>query len=198
MSTAIRLDERVEQTGASLRPDGRSQAEDHSGEQGARLSQRIRASDFTLRGWLSSLAGGLGRLPLGVGVRPCREAQLQKKAWWLANATVPMWRGGARVDKVSRPRRTERSDSIDETWTRTDMAPLRGRASRGHRLTAKVPHGRWKTMTFLAALRHDRIDVPWFIEGPIDGESFRTYVAKFFCRRSAPAISSSWTISAAT
>jgi transposase len=58
------------------------------------------------------------------------------------------------------------------------MAPLRGWASRGHRLTGKVPHGRWKTMTFLAALRHDRIDAPWFIEGPIDGESFRTYVAK--------------------
>src|SRR6202521_1500084 len=46
------------------------------------------------------------------------------------------------------------------------------------RLTAKVPHGRWKTMTFLAALRHDRIDAPWFIEGPIEGESFRTYVEK--------------------
>ena len=72
----------------------------------------------------------------------------------------------------------ERLVFIDETWTRTDMAPLRGWAPRGHRLTAKVPHGRWKTMTFLAALRHDRIDAPWFIEGPIDGESFRTYVAK--------------------
>jgi len=58
------------------------------------------------------------------------------------------------------------------------MAPLRGWALRGHRLPAKVPHGRWKTMTFLAALRHDRIDAPWFIEGPIDGESFRTYVEK--------------------
>jgi len=56
------------------------------------------------------------------------------------------------------------------------MAPLRGWAPRGHRLNAKVPHGRWKTMTFLAALRHDRIDAPWFIEGPIDGESFRIYV----------------------
>ena len=65
---------------------------------------------------------------------------------------------------------------IDETWTRTDMAPLRGWAPRGTRLVAKVPHGRWKTMTFLAALRHDRIDAPWFIEGPIDGESFRLYV----------------------
>ena len=57
------------------------------------------------------------------------------------------------------------------------MAPLRGWAPRGRRLNAKVPHGRWKTMTFLAALRHDRIDAPWFIEGPIDGESFRIYVA---------------------
>ncbi len=56
------------------------------------------------------------------------------------------------------------------------MAPLRGWAPRGSRLVAKVPHGRWKTMTFIAALRHDRIDAPWFIEGPIDGDSFRLYV----------------------
>src|SRR4051812_47671729 len=65
---------------------------------------------------------------------------------------------------------------IDETWTRTDMAPLRGWSPLGSRLTANVPHGRWKTMTFLAALRHDRIDAPWFSEGPINGESFRAYV----------------------
>lgn len=58
------------------------------------------------------------------------------------------------------------------------MAPLRGWAPRGCRLTTKVPHGRWKTMTFLAALRHDRIEAPWFIEGPIDGDSFRLYVEK--------------------
>ena len=47
-------------------------------------------------------------------------------------------------------------------------------APRGLRLQAKVPHGHWKTTTFLAALRHDRIDVPWLYDGPIDGESFRT------------------------
>ena len=58
------------------------------------------------------------------------------------------------------------------------MAPLRGWGLRGHRLPAKVPHGRWKTTTFLAALRHDRIVAPWLVEGPIDGESFRTYVEK--------------------
>jgi transposase len=58
------------------------------------------------------------------------------------------------------------------------MVALRGWAARGRRLKAKVPHGRWKTMTFLAALRHDRLDAPWFIEGPIDGESFRIYIEK--------------------
>jgi transposase len=44
------------------------------------------------------------------------------------------------------------------------------------RLRAKVPHGRWKTMTFLAALRSDRIDAPWLIDGPINGARFRIYV----------------------
>jgi transposase len=56
------------------------------------------------------------------------------------------------------------------------MAPLRGWAPRGMRLTAKVPHGHWKTTTFLAALRHHRIDAPWLLDGPIDGASFQTYV----------------------
>ena len=58
------------------------------------------------------------------------------------------------------------------------MAPLRGWAPRGQRLKAKVPHGRWKTMTFLAALRHDRLEAPWLIDGPINGERFRLYVEK--------------------
>ena len=46
----------------------------------------------------------------------------------------------------------------------------------GERLTAKVPHGHWKTMTFLAALRHDRIDAPFVFDGPINGERFLLYV----------------------
>jgi transposase len=67
---------------------------------------------------------------------------------------------------------------IDETWTKTNMAPLRGWAPRGQRLKAKAPHGRWKTMTFLAALRHDRVEAPWLIDGPINGERFRLYIEK--------------------
>jgi len=58
------------------------------------------------------------------------------------------------------------------------MAPLRGWAPRGARLKAKVPHGHWKTMTFLAALHHDRVEAPWLIDGPINGERFRLYVEK--------------------
>ena len=67
---------------------------------------------------------------------------------------------------------------LDETWTKTNMAPLRGWSLRGSRLKAKVPHGHWKTMTFIAALRHDRIEAPWQINGPINGERFRIYVER--------------------
>src|ERR671926_274097 len=65
---------------------------------------------------------------------------------------------------------------IDETWIKTNMAPLRGWGPKGQRLKAKVPHRRWKTMTFLAALRHDGVEAPWLIDGPINGERFRLYV----------------------
>ena len=75
---------------------------------------------------------------------------------------------------------------IDETWAKTNMAPLRGWAPRGQRLRAKVPFGHWKTMTFVAALRHDRIDAPWVLDGPMNGDSFKTYVEKVL----APTLSS--------
>lgn len=65
---------------------------------------------------------------------------------------------------------------IDETWTKTNMAPLRGWSPRGQRIRAKVPHGHWQTMTFVAALRHDRVEAPWLLKGPINGECFRAYV----------------------
>ena len=67
---------------------------------------------------------------------------------------------------------------IDETWTKTNMAPLRGWAPCGERLIGKAPFGHWNTMTFLAALRHDRVDAPWLVNGPINGERFLVYVEK--------------------
>jgi putative transposase len=65
---------------------------------------------------------------------------------------------------------------IDETWTKTNMAPVRGWSACGERLETAVPHGHWQTQTFIAALRHDRVEAPWVLDGPINGESFRTYV----------------------
>ena len=68
---------------------------------------------------------------------------------------------------------------IDETWGKTNMTPLRGWCQRGERLRAKAPFGRWKTMTFIAALRCDRIDAPCLFDGPINGDAFLAYVQTF-------------------
>ena len=65
---------------------------------------------------------------------------------------------------------------LDETWTKTNMTPLRGWAPVGRRLPGVAPFGHWNTMTFLAALRQDRVEAPWLIKGPINGERFRLYV----------------------
>ena len=75
---------------------------------------------------------------------------------------------------------------IDETWAKTNMAPLRGWCRRGARLKAKAPFGRWKTMTFIAALRHDRIDAPFLIEGSANMEVFAAYVGKVLCPELEP------------
>jgi len=56
------------------------------------------------------------------------------------------------------------------------MAPLRGWGPVGSRLPTKVPYGHWNTMTFVAALRHDRIDAPWLVDAPINGNLFLTYI----------------------
>lgn len=65
---------------------------------------------------------------------------------------------------------------IDETWTKTNMAPIRGWCRRGQRLQAYVPQGHWKTMTFLAAMRCDGVTAPCVFYGPINGDLFRSYV----------------------
>jgi len=65
---------------------------------------------------------------------------------------------------------------IDETWASTNMTPRYGRCARGKRLLAYTPFGHWKTTTFVAALRHDRITAPCVFDGPINGETFLAYV----------------------
>lgn len=65
---------------------------------------------------------------------------------------------------------------IDETWATTNMARTHGRAARGQRLRAAIPHGHWKTTTFVAGLRNTGMIAPMVLDGPINGELFQAYV----------------------
>jgi transposase len=56
------------------------------------------------------------------------------------------------------------------------MARLRGRAPRGERLRAGIPHGHWKTTTFVAGLRLDGITAPFVLDGPINRDAFQAYI----------------------
>jgi transposase len=80
----------------------------------------------------------------------------------------------------------ERLVFIDETWAKTNMTRLRGWAPRGEKLLDKVPHGHWKTLTFLAALRADRIDAPYVLDGAINGKSFTAYVQQMLVPTLSP------------
>ncbi len=66
------------------------------------------------------------------------------------------------------------------------MTPLRGWAPRGERLPGKAPFGHWNTLTFVAALRHDRVDAPWLLNKPINGARFQTYVEKVLAPTLSP------------
>lgn len=65
---------------------------------------------------------------------------------------------------------------IDETWIKTNMAPLRGWGRRGRRLRGFAPQGHWRTLTFLGALRCNRLDATCVFAGPINGLCFRAWV----------------------
>ena len=75
---------------------------------------------------------------------------------------------------------------IDETGTSTNMARLRGRAPRGERLVGKIPHGHWKTTTFVAALRSTALTAPCVIDGPMNGNAFLAYVEQILAPTLTP------------
>ncbi len=70
----------------------------------------------------------------------------------------------------------ERLIFIDETGLKTNMAKLTGWAPCGERLISFAPFGHWQSQTFIAALRHNRLDAPWVIDGPMNRELFERYV----------------------
>jgi transposase len=65
---------------------------------------------------------------------------------------------------------------LDETAITTNMVRTRGRCPRGDRLVGYAPHGHWKTITFIAGLRHDQMVAPFVIEGAMNGETFLAYI----------------------
>ena len=62
----------------------------------------------------------------------------------------------------------ERLVFIDETSVKTNMAKTTGWAPRGQRLVDHAPFGHWRTQTFVGALRHDRMDAPWVLDGAMN------------------------------
>jgi transposase len=70
----------------------------------------------------------------------------------------------------------ERLVFVDETWASTKMARTHGRARRGERLRAAIPHAPWKTTTFVAGLRSTSMVAPMVLDGPINGAAFQAYV----------------------
>ncbi len=85
----------------------------------------------------------------------------ERRAWW-----VDVW---PRLD-------ARQLVFIDETWTKTNMTPPRGRAPRGQRLLGKAPFGHWQTSTFIGALSWRGMMAPAVIDGPVNGAVFTAYV----------------------
>jgi transposase len=198
-SVAIKWLERVERHG-SREPVG------HGGHRASKLmphldfleAARSEKSDITLQALCDRLWSERGveadtsmmsrffrRIGITLKKRPSsRASRIARTSAAIANDGEPIrassilgaWSSSTRPGQ--RPRRDLDKDQ-DETWTKTNMTRLRGWAPKGERLVDKVPHGRWKTATFLAALRNDRIDAPCLFEGPINGERFHAYVEQF-------------------
>jgi transposase len=90
----------------------------------------------------------------------------QRRAEWV------LWRAGIDPRKLI---------FIDETWAKTNMTRLRGRAPRGERLVAKVPHGHWSTTTLIGALGIDGVRCSTLVDGPINADIFQAFVEQVLC-----------------
>ncbi|MEI6724438.1 MAG: IS630 family transposase [Betaproteobacteria bacterium] len=153
------------------------------------LRERIASGPVTLRGLTAELAErGIKTQPRAVWVFLHAEGlSFKKKTLLPEEQTRPdVARKRARWKARQGQIAPQRLVFIDETWVKTNMAPLRGWGPKGRRLKAYAPFGHWKTQTFIAALRHDRIDAPWVIDGPINGELFRLYVEKVLAPTLSP------------
>ena len=91
-------------------------------------------------------------------------------------------REARRVWKKNQPKLdVEKLVFLDETGAATNMTRRYGRAQTGERCISAAPHGHWKTTTFVAGLRHDRLTAPMVADGPMNGQLFLAYVRIFLC-----------------
>jgi transposase len=76
---------------------------------------------------------------------------------------------------------------VDESWASTNMTRRYGRCPRGERLRMSLPHGHWKTTTFIAGLRNSGIVAPFVIDCPVNRLVFETWVERVLVPELRPA-----------
>jgi transposase len=127
---------------------------------------------FVLPLWEHASAGAAQRY---VRLAPTRRTA---RTWQLNTGAAAMRTRYGQVSVFPRPT-APRFVFLDEAGTATNMARRYGRSPRGARLVAAVPHGHWRTTTFVAGLRESGIIAPLVLDGPITGPAFRAYVEQF-------------------
>jgi transposase len=189
VSSVVKWSQRKRQTGSvAAKPMGSRQARSLAAQRDWMLARIAAKPDVTLRELVAELEARAVQTSYG-------------SVWRLLNDEGMSFKKSLRASEQNRPdvarRRVRwkthqsRLDAsrlvfIDETWAKTNMTRSHGRCARGRRLIAKVPHGHWRTLTFLAALRCDRIDAPCVIDGPINGKSFLAYVEQVLAPSLSP------------
>jgi len=189
VASVVKWSQRWRATGsAAAKPMGGRRALRLAGERAWLLARIVEKPDLTLRAVVVELAergtpasyGAVWRFLAreGISLKKSLHASEQDRAD-IARRRARWKMHQGRLD----PRRLV---FLDETWAKTNMTRRHGRCARGARLVAKVPHGRWRTVTFLAALRHDRIAAPCVLDGPINGTSFCAYIEQFLVPSLSP------------
>jgi len=112
-----------------------------------------------------------------VGCGPSSGPDGQKKVLRASEQDRPDVRDAREAWRLSQPQLDPRKVIfVDETWASTNMSRRYGRCPRGQRLVCAVPHGHWKTTTFVAALRADGLFAPVVIDGAVTGDLFVAYI----------------------
>ncbi len=190
-STAIRWVKRWNETGSSAAKPGtghsRSPLKDHE-QWLLELVQREPDLNFWTK-FAAACSTNVGRRPglVRYGASSIGRASASKKSVHASEqdrTDVTAARASWAQDQAGLD--PNRLVFIDETGTSTNMARLRGRSPRGHRLIGKVPYGHWKTTTFVAGLRVGALTAPCVIDGPMDGLTFSAYVEQILAPTLVP------------